>query len=213
MSVYLSKGNRKIYKSHVFNLPVRITCPCATKMCKAACYSKPQESLYPQVKPCRMRNLEASKQKDFVQFMIKTLNESKIKRVRIHESGDFYNQTYLNKWVQIIANCPDTKFWTYSKSYKLDFRSASLLKNFRLRISVDATSDKAAWTQPIPLAILRSEELPGVFTCPASKEAGHKIRCMKDCFFCADKPHAVLFLPHGTYKNKVHAFELEVTNG
>jgi hypothetical protein len=161
-----------------------------------------------------MRNLAASKRPDFPQLILAKLKNAKFRRLRIHESGDFYNQVYLDKWIEIIRNLPDFTFWAYTKSYRLDFTQAKKLPNFQLRMSGDATSTKEAWATKLPKSILSSTTIDGIFVCPASKEKGHTIQCMKDCFFCAENNQPLVFLPHGTYKNKVKQFEtMEVCNG
>ena len=41
---------------------------------------------------------------------------SNIKFVRIHASGDFFNDEYINAWKKIVAACPNCTFWTYTKN-------------------------------------------------------------------------------------------------
>lgn len=40
------------------------------------------------------------------------------KYFRIHDSGDFYSDTYLNKWYNIVRDNPDIQFYCYTKEVK-----------------------------------------------------------------------------------------------
>lgn len=155
MAIVLSKGNIKIKDTLIFNLPTVRTCPFATEACKAFCYAAKAERQYPQVLPSRERHFEVSMQIDFVDRMIveiSKMNKSgKYKYFRIHESGDFYNQTYLNKWIEIAKAFPAIKFLAYTKSHPLDFSNKP--DNMIIRYSIDSTS-KAIRTD-MPLAIVQ----------------------------------------------------------
>lgn len=139
--IYISKGNKKLnptkkVKYMIFNLPAQKTCPFATNACKKACYAKKAEKCYPSVLPCRENNYFLSMQDTFVVDMIVTINNmlntpsySKAKHVifRIHESGDFYSQEYVNKWETIInyfKHVKKLKFVAYTKSIEF-FRNSN----------------------------------------------------------------------------------------
>jgi len=53
--------------------------------------------------------------------MTEIILNRKDKYIRVHESGDFYSQEYLNKWIQIMKNCPDKSFLIYTQMYDLDY--------------------------------------------------------------------------------------------
>lgn len=38
------------------------------------------------------------------------------KNVRIHASGDFFNQDYFDRWLEVCSNNPKVNFWAYTKS-------------------------------------------------------------------------------------------------
>ena len=121
----LSKGNKKLpTTTAIFNLPSQITCPNATEECKKWCYAKKAERMYPNVLPFRMKNLELTK--DTEARLINDVNEElkksqKVTHVRIHESGDYYNQQYLNKWFVIAVCNPNLTFYSYTKMWNLDY--------------------------------------------------------------------------------------------
>jgi len=120
----LNYGNKKLPKTTgIFNIPSRITCPGRTAFCENKCYALKAERLYPQVLPFRKRNFEASRRPDFPDLMIKAIGSrpGKINMIRIHESGDFYSQAYLDKWIRIAGAFPDLIFYAYTKSFYLNF--------------------------------------------------------------------------------------------
>lgn len=144
-NIYISKGNKKLapnakVKYMIFNLPAQKTCPFATELCKKSCYAKKAEKCYPSVLPCRENNYNASIEDDFINNMIeaiekmlKTPSYTKAKHVifRIHESGDFYSQEYVNKWKMIIDYFKPVKklqFVAYTKSIEY-FRTDNYWKN------------------------------------------------------------------------------------
>jgi len=122
--MYLSNGNSKMSFA-TFSLPSTVTCPGATCMCQKKCYAKKAERMYPKTRNSRKENLIDSQSETFVEKMIDYINNhkriNKQKIVRLHESGDFYNQKYLNKWIAICKNFPDIKFLAFTKSFHLDF--------------------------------------------------------------------------------------------
>jgi hypothetical protein len=59
---------------------------------------------------------------DFVELIVNEIKKRKdVKYFRIHESGDWYCQEYLNKWFEICRRLPDIKFTAYTKSFHLDY--------------------------------------------------------------------------------------------
>lgn len=140
----VSFGNKKLPKgTMIFNIPAVVTCPLRTVFCEKSCYALKAEVQYKHVVPqARERNLTISRNDDFIERMRDTIekNAHKVKQVRIHESGDFYNQAYLDKWFTIARMFPDINFHAYTKSFHLDFSGKSL--NFVLIASFDKTTDK-----------------------------------------------------------------------
>ena len=139
----LTRGNHKLPRTiGIFNLPHRVTCPGATEECKKYCYARKAEVQYKQVIPYRYRNLELSKQKDFVERMCEEISHTRtMTAVRIHESGDFYNQAYVDKWAKIAKTFPHIQFTFYTKSFHLfDFSELRRLKNVTAFASVDPTT-------------------------------------------------------------------------
>ncbi len=79
------------------------------------------------------RNYELTKKRWFVDLTINELRSRPyIKVLRVHDSGDFYSQLYLNKWRKIAAACPSVFFYSYTKSLHLDFTAIKSLKNVKI---------------------------------------------------------------------------------
>ena len=144
----VSRRNKKLIPNDttafiIWNLPAIKTCPFATEHCKKACYARKAEQAYPDCLPSRERNFKESLSDDFVIRMAYTI--LKIRKgtrkqnviVRIHESGDFYNKAYTEKWLRIIDMCKDEDitFIAYTKSFPY-FDGAALAESFALRASV-----------------------------------------------------------------------------
>jgi hypothetical protein len=194
----LKRNNHKIKGALIWNLPCGITCPGKTIDCDKFCYAKAAERTWSaNVQGSRFRNYVSSLKNDFVQNIIADIKKSKLKFIRIHESGDMYSQEYLNKWIRIIRACPDRRFYAYTKSYQLDFSEAMKLRNFAIRYSIDLSTEK--FIDGMPVAVTSKEKPKGAVQCAASfnlKVMSHK--CIQDCTFCTQKKGNVWFPPHGT---------------
>ncbi len=132
----LLKQNSKMKKDSIYSFgitPVK-TCPMAGA-CKKFCYA--QKGYYIQfaktVKPRLERDLQATKQDNFVELMSGEISRKrKIHYVRIHTEGDFYDQEYLDKWVQIAKQNPKVSFYCYTKSLHLDWSGFNALGNTKM---------------------------------------------------------------------------------
>lgn len=199
---YLAPGNKK-YRSdkntkyYIWSLPAVITCPNRTELCEIYCYARKAERQYPAVLPSRQNNLKLSMQSDFAEQMIAYFEKklfrvnkhgkkvenwwiAKRKRVvvRIHESGDFYNQTYADAWIKVAEHFADYKklvFVTYSKSFRF-FDGKKLPRNFVFRASIwKDTSDS-------DLEIIRRNEWP-IYTAYDAKTLLEKVK-NHECVEC-----------------------------
>lgn len=121
----LQKGNSKLGKIVNFSLPPIKSCPnckyCVQKDIGLECYAIKPYRQYKTVRDCWNNNHKQSKRKSFVKDICNELSKLEPKLVRIHVSGDFYSQTYLNKWFDICKSFPKTSFLAFTKSFKLNF--------------------------------------------------------------------------------------------
>lgn len=200
---YLSTENHKLVPNEsiaflIWNLPYKLTCPFATAMCKLMCYAKKAEDEYPDCNPCRQRNWAFSKTAEFAWWMIafiskKMVNVSRKGKqliVRIHESGDFYNAEYFNKWMEVCTyflGVQNIRFMCYTKSlpYVVAYikNHGALPANLSLRFSV--------WedTNPVYIALAEKYNIP-IYTAD-TKEAiesgkydGYDVCRCSDCATC-----------------------------
>lgn len=206
MNKLLSIGNnKKLGKTvAIFNLPARKTCPGATAYCGKVCYAMKAERMYKGAREMRERNYQASLGPDFIGDMMMELAEFKGSKVRIHESGDFYDQAYLNKWIAIVANFPDITFLAYTKMYdKLDFRG--IPGNLVVYASYDPTTVGMLGTMPAGLGQCLivdpkydpapASAIDGWYRCaPVSK--GHHNYCGVSCNVCWEGSNNVIFQKH-----------------
>lgn len=148
-------GNKKLAADSkiafvIFSLPAVLTCPGATVECMKNCYARRDER-FTSVRASRIINYLLSKRPDFetilenaIRKTIYTKNGNLRKRFigkeivfRIHESGDFYNDTYMKAWFHVAARFPDITFFTYTKSFKIYERChTEKPDNFTVRASI-----------------------------------------------------------------------------
>lgn len=120
--------NKKYYRGVVYewNLPTGTTCPFALE-CKVTvdrytgkfdikrgqykCYAASAER-FPAVRNHRWNNFELSKQG------VKPTIPKDCKAIRIHSSGDFFNQAYFDMWLEIARENPNIEMWAYTKSVR-----------------------------------------------------------------------------------------------
>ena len=96
----------------------------------------------PSVKDTLERNLKASEEKDFAARMVKEIARRWCRVVRIHVAGDVYSANYARKWVEICRCCPETTFYTYTRSWRIAsiapvLEELAALENVRLWYSAD----------------------------------------------------------------------------
>ena len=104
------------------------TCPSA-KECAVNCYARQGTYTWTPVKNAYENRLGITLQDNFSELMIDEIKRKKAQVIRIHDSGDFYSREYLQKWLKVMDNLPNVKFYTYTKSYSL-FEAENLPDNF-----------------------------------------------------------------------------------
>ena len=167
----MSKGNKKLKNTLIFDLPAGRTCPMANE-CKSyvvmndngktnikdgennifRCYAASQENQYPNVYKARKYNFDLIKNtlnsKDGYYKTYELINDSiqkhitkNINKIRIHSSGDFFSGEYLKCWFAVARLNPQLKFYCYSKSLHLFGTNLSLPNNFFLTASFGGKRD------------------------------------------------------------------------
>jgi len=133
----LSNTNRKYGKDvYHFTLPVS-TCKEKTTACEKYCYGR---RIWHNVKERYERNLEYSKSWEFRGRVIDQIMNERVRWVRIHPVGDFYDHAYFRKWIEIAEECYNTRFLAYTRNTTID--TSRLPRNFVLYFSVDHATKK-----------------------------------------------------------------------
>lgn len=143
-----STGNEKLQKLDTvsFNLPAFRSadgfqvCPKAGA-CATLCYARQGRYIMPNVAASRESNL-AKVRGDltiFVREASEDLSNIKNKIVRVHDSGDFFSQGYMDAWFTLARLHPKKHFYAYTKSLHLAWRNAP--KNFQIIQSVGGLLD------------------------------------------------------------------------
>jgi len=98
------------------------TCPLAGA-CAAVCYARQGAYVFKNVQDAREHNLKYARgnKRSFVRMAIRDLIALKVKLVRVHDSGDMFNSSYLNAWFNIARALPSIRFYTYTKMISLDW--------------------------------------------------------------------------------------------
>lgn len=163
-----AKGNAKLEKdTAIFSLPAGHTCPAALHCLSSAnrltgkltdgkqnlfrCYAANSENLFSSVRKSRWSNFDLLKgktEKEMVALINLSLPHKGIKLCRVHASGDFFNQTYFDAWLQVARINPEIIFYAYTKA--LPFwvaRKNEIPLNFRLVASRGGRYDSLIVTE------------------------------------------------------------------
>lgn len=150
MHLKWSTNNSKLKKTGTvsFNLPAFKSadgfqvCPKAGG-CATVCYARQGYYVMPQVAATREFNLKVVRGslKKFVKQAIDDLKTIKALTVRLHDSGDFFSQEYLDAWIKVIKRFPEKKFYAYTKSLHLDF--SAVPTNLQIIQSAGGLLDKS----------------------------------------------------------------------
>lgn len=115
----LSSGNLKLdAEIGVWDLPCYKTCPESTEFCRKFCYAKKAEGQYDAPLKTRVKKYLTSLEGGFVDRMVDSIKQVEFQIVRVHGSGDFYDEKYFKKWIEIAKRCPETQFFAFTKAYK-----------------------------------------------------------------------------------------------
>lgn len=196
----LVQGNDKLSQAIFhWDLPAALTCPGSTELCRSRCYSLRGRYLFPQVQERLQFCYEMSKRKDFASLMIEEIRRKGAAFVcRIHCAGDYYNARYVRKWIEIVSACNTTRFFGYSRSWRVQavypaLAELSQLPNMQLFFSTDAETGEPPELPPgVKVAHMmtdREETIPEVdlvfLDYPLRKEATERIGLTLVC------PHEV----------------------
>lgn len=204
-------GNAKLSKSiATFSLPAGHSCPfareCLSKSdlltgrlvdgvhCRFRCFSATNEARATTVRKQRWNNfniLRDSKSEAKIGTVIQNSLPHGMDKVRVHVSGDFFNERYFVAWVNVALNNPLITFYGYTKAlpYLVKYRK-HLPSNFRFTASRGGTHDYL-----IDKEGLRSAEV--VFSVEEAQAKGLEID-HDDSLAIAPHGNSFALLLHGT---------------
>lgn len=155
-------GNAKLSANiAIFDLPAGHSCPfakdCLSKSdritgkiidghhCQFRCYAASGEARATNVRKKRWGNFEILKGAKTEQKIGDVIQRSLpvgIDKVRIHSSGDFFNEHYFVAWVNVALNNPLITFYGYSKAMPWFVKYKQYIPtNFRFTASKGGTHD------------------------------------------------------------------------
>lgn len=152
--ITFSTGNRKLKKNGIISFGIPAfksadgfkTCPMAG-ICAGLCYARQGAYTWAPVRKARERNLQATREPGFTRDCIDILKKKQAKIIRIHDSGDFYDQKYLDSWITISKALPNKIFYAYTKMLNLNY--SNLPNNFRVIQSAGGLLDyKIDYSKP-----------------------------------------------------------------
>lgn len=155
------KGNAKLGKNvFTFSLPAGYTCPsaldCLSKADKETgkikdgpntvfrCFAASQEALYKNVRDSRWSNFDQLKvlAKEGMVELIQNSLPKKANIVRIHVSGDFFNEKYFLAWLEVAKKNNGVLFYFYTKQVQYVVKYKELFpKNFVYTCSIGGKND------------------------------------------------------------------------
>ena len=137
-----SKISRRLHCG--FSLPCgsSFSCSGATQACKS-CYAQKGRFLFSNVQKkmaenwLLLRRLETNGQKSRLVDLLAEGIDDRLKVFRIHPSGDFISQSYLDAWTEVIRQKPSIQFFAFTRCFDLNYQKVVRLANFNLLASTD----------------------------------------------------------------------------
>jgi len=192
---------------------VRGTCPGATTECQAICYaSRPVQEGGPVFAMWEQNSISDTAPREL---------PPDCRLLRIHVSGDFTSEGYIDGWCRLLAAHPDVTAWAYTRSWRVPSLLPTLerlraLPNVQLFALMDVSTPelppagwRRAWIFGDPRADVepvgavsaeghannyRTADGAHTYVCP--EETGRKPHC-ETCGYCfGGQQHDVTFLRH-----------------
>jgi hypothetical protein len=182
----LVKGNSKLDKSIlIFDLLAGSENGGVCKSNCFKCYAIQAQEQY--INTVLFRGINTILAKTNIPILFNLVNtqikKSKKSVVRIHSSGDFFSQEYINMWDSIIQDNPTIKFYAYTKRINdFDFSNINSNDNFNLINSIVLLDGKECINYGDSEYIKTLSE-NGYFVCPATKD-NWKGMCGNECKYC-----------------------------
>jgi len=185
----MSNGNSKLVDILIFDLPAGKTCMNSSS-CISTCYAMKAQKMYQLTRIARDTNLYMYyKERTLLKsLLIKQISNSKKNVVRLHSSGDFVSQDYIDFWNEIVIAFPNKKFYAYTKVDKiLDFTNIQKNTNFNL-ISSFINGELNYGSKGYIEYMVQTYNS---FICPAAGSKNSTIKCGRECNYCVENTNVV----------------------
>lgn len=182
----IQPGNSKLVNMYMFNLPA--TQAVCNRLCPG-CYAAREQTRFPAVLSARESRFAAAQQPDFASRIISEISRLRKppQHFRVHASGEFFSQAYIDSWATIASAFPAITFYAYTKRLAdFDFSALSSLPNFVLINSLHFGKLNYGPLSAAPA---------GAFICPHSAT----VTCGQHCTYCMTKQaqhNGVFFKKH-----------------
>jgi len=160
----LTRGNGKLGEGiHAWSLPAVETCPGRSRLCQSVCYALAGRYRTRMVQDRLQENLDAALADDFVPRVVAEIRRRGVHTLRVHVSGDFFSADYARKWLDLARQSRRTRFYAYTRSWRVEdvrpvLADLARLRNVRLWFSCDAdTGVPADLPAGVELAYLQHE--------------------------------------------------------
>lgn len=195
----LTNSNVKV-KAHLFSLaPIQACLNCES--CASTCYATKAYKQYPSAKALWDYNTKLAKNNLFKLYdrldkEINTISKSRStnKTIRIHQSGDFVSQAYINMWYDLANKYPNVTFYGYTKVNNiLDTNKLNTLPNVNI---IDSMLKGKIRNYGTISYVNRLVAKYDSFICPATYGANKDdIKCGINCDYCFTQNN-VVFVQH-----------------
>ena len=103
----------------VWNLPAVVTCPGASQWCLSHCYNgDDRPTTYPvSLWQANWHDYEQRRGQLKMHISAQLLAAAPPAAVRLHSSGDFFSEDYIQFWTDICSHFCQVAFWAYTRSW------------------------------------------------------------------------------------------------
>lgn len=121
----LKKTSKLVQRSVLnFGIPAyksetgKVTCPFADE-CIRYCYARKGSFRWPNAVNAYEKRFRIARSPDFESVMNAALLIKNPHFVRVHDSGDYFSEKYMDRWFSIMRANPGIKFYSYTNSVLL----------------------------------------------------------------------------------------------
>jgi hypothetical protein len=142
----LGPGNSKLGSIWNWSIPASFTCPGRSTLCEQLCYADNSFYYTSDVRNKLFSNLSIARLPVFADWMLTRIRVHRARLVRIHVAGDFFSADYIRAWGRVFLGCPSTRFYYYTRSWRVpalrEALEANRFSNVRVWYSCDRETGK-----------------------------------------------------------------------